>query len=286
MTTMDLTHVHRIAAFSEGDTGGNPAGVWVADSLPGAAQMQSIADAVGYSETAFAAPEGDRWRVRYFAPECEVDFCGHATIALGAVLTERTGPGTHHLRSNAGEISVTGRLDDTGRVQIELSSPPTRSGPADAGLLEHALVLFGFGKSDLDPALPAAITHAGNDHLVLALRERARLSDMDYDLDAGRRLMERHGLTTINLIWAATAQRFHSRNAFAVGGVAEDPATGAAAAALGGYLRDTGWPHAGSIIISQGVDMGIPSKLNVVIPDQPGTPVRVSGSTRTIAQDE
>jgi PhzF family phenazine biosynthesis protein len=47
--------------------------------------MQRIAADVGYSETVFATPEQDRWRIRYFAPEAEVEFCGHATIALGAV---------------------------------------------------------------------------------------------------------------------------------------------------------------------------------------------------------
>ena len=87
MTDNYVTQVRRIAAFSEADAGGNPAGVLVGDSLPSDAEMQAIATAVGYSETAFAAPEEDHWRVRYFAPQSEVDFCGHATIALGAVLT-------------------------------------------------------------------------------------------------------------------------------------------------------------------------------------------------------
>lgn len=282
MTNTEMKDVRRIAAFSEADVGGNPAGVLVGDSLPTDTEMQAIAGAVGYSETAFAAPEGDHWRVRYFAPQSEVDFCGHATIALGAVLTELNGPGTYALRINAGDITVAGRLDDAGQSQVELSSPPTRSGPVDAALLEQALALFGLHGDDLDPQIPPAIANAGNDHLVLALRQRARLAAMAYDLDPGRHLMEEHGLTTINLIWAEAPRQFHSRNAFAIGGVSEDPATGAAAAALAGYLRDLGWPHGGSIDITQGADMGMPSKLKVTIPDEPGSPVRVSGSSRKI----
>ena len=75
--------LQKIAAFSNGTQGGNPAGVWIGDALPGPADMQRIAAEVGFSETAFAAPLGDgRWRVRYFVPESEVPFCGHATIAL------------------------------------------------------------------------------------------------------------------------------------------------------------------------------------------------------------
>ncbi len=71
--------VQRIAAFSDGPVGGNPAGVVLCDALPPAERMQAVAAEVGYSETAFAAPVGDDWRVRYFAPAIEVPFCGHAT---------------------------------------------------------------------------------------------------------------------------------------------------------------------------------------------------------------
>jgi hypothetical protein len=54
----------------------------------------------------FAAPEGDGWRVRYFSPEAEVAFCGHATIALGSVLAKRQGDGSFPLRLNTGHIRV------------------------------------------------------------------------------------------------------------------------------------------------------------------------------------
>lgn len=285
MSTTDTSDVRRIAAFSQGDKGGNPAGVLVGDDLPCDARMQAIAGAVGYSETAFAAPEGDHWRVRYFAPDCEVAFCGHATIALGAVLTELNGPGTYPLRINGGEISVAGRLDDAGQLQIELSSPPTHSDAVESAHLEQALALFGLHADDLDPRIPPAIASAGNDHLVLSLRHREDLTAMAYDLVQGREFMAQAGLTTINLIWVEDAVQFHSRNAFAIGGVVEDPATGAAAAAFAGYLRDLGWPHGGSIDITQGADMGMPSKLKVTLTDERGAPVLVSGASRAIRQD-
>lgn len=106
---------------------------------------------------------------------------------------------------------------------------------------------------------------------------------MAYDLAQGADLMRRHGLTTINLLWAETPRRFHSRNAFAIGGVSEDPATGAAAAALSGYLRDRGWPHGGAIEIVQGEDMGARSLLLAEIGRMAGEGIRVSGATRPIA---
>jgi hypothetical protein len=64
--------------------------------------LQRIAAEVGFSETAFAAPQDDNWRVRYFAPTMEVPFCGHATIALGVALTLRQGNDGFTLTLNDG----------------------------------------------------------------------------------------------------------------------------------------------------------------------------------------
>lgn len=87
--------IERIAAFALGDQGGNPAGVVIGDVLPSQAEMQKVAREVGYSETVFAARDGDLWQVRYFAPQAEVPFCGHATIALGCALGQRFGAGRY-----------------------------------------------------------------------------------------------------------------------------------------------------------------------------------------------
>ena len=103
---------------------------------------------------------------------------------------------------------------------------------------------------------------------------------MHYHLDAGRRLMLAAGLVTVSLVHAETASLFHARNPFAAGGVYEDPATGAAAAALAGYLRDLGWPHGGAIDIIQGEDMGVPSRLRAEITSETGASIRVSGTAR------
>jgi PhzF family phenazine biosynthesis protein len=276
------TEVLRIAAFSDGETGGNPAGVWIGPSLPPEAEMQRLAHEVGFSETAFAARNGDGadgWRVRYFSPEAEVAFCGHATIALGAALARQFGDGVYPLTLNQAEITVEGRGDGN-HVAAALQSPPTRSRPADPQLVAAALKLFGYGDADLDPRIPPGLAHAGNDHLVLALASRQLLAAMRYDLDAGRQLMLAHGLVTIVLVWAESAHLFHTRNPFASGGVLEDPATGAGTAALAGYLRDLGWPHGGAIDVVQGEDMGMRSRLHADIGDTPGSSIRVAGTAR------
>jgi PhzF family phenazine biosynthesis protein len=275
-------NVQRIAAFSESAAnGGNPAGVVLCEALPAAERMLAIAAEVGYSETVFAAPGEDGWRVRYFAPEIEVPFCGHATIALGAALALAYGDGTFALQLNDARITVTGWRNNPA-LMAALQSPPTRSAPAPQELVEAALGLFSYTADDLDPRLPPAIAEAGARHLVLALTSRQKLAAMHYDLEQGRQFMTAAGLITISLVQAETDTRFHARNPFAAGGVYEDAATGAAAAALAGYLRDLGWPHGGMIEILQGEDMGVPSRLRAEITAEPGASIRVSGEARQI----
>ncbi|HGY5298302.1 TPA: PhzF family phenazine biosynthesis protein [Aeromonas salmonicida] len=270
--------------------------VRIAASLPGAHEMQHIAAEVGFSETAFAAPMSTRlpqgvqaveqtaelreWRVRYFSPEAEVPFCGHATIALGVALAQRFGEGEYGLHLNQAVIKVSGWLDGEGHWQAALQSPPTHSKPAPAELVAAALDLFGYTPADLDPRIPPALIHGGADHLVLALNSRAALAAMEYELEQGRTLMRREGLVTILLAHAAREQLFHTRNPFAYGGVYEDPATGAATAAFAGYLRDIHWPHGGIIDLFQGEDMGMASHLHAEIPAEPGSSIRVFGRAR------
>ncbi len=210
----------RIAAFSTGARGGNPAGVWLGPQLPGVEEMQRIAAEVGFSETAFAAPlptpatpvdeqAGPRqWRVRYFSPAAEVPFCGHATIALGVALARRVGAGEYQLQLNQATISVSSWLDGEGEWQAALQSPPTRSKPAPAELVSAALALFGYTQADLDPRIPPALIHGGADHLVLALNSRAALAAMHYQMAEGRTLMQQEGLVTILLAYAPASSCF------------------------------------------------------------------------------
>lgn len=274
-------NIKKIAAFSDGEQGGNPAGVWIGDVLPDEMSMQNIAAEVAFSETVFAAPVDGKWRVRYFSPESEVPFCGHATIALGAALSLAHGNGSFTLISNAGQITVEGRKQDE-LITAALQSPQTRSEAVSDALLNDTLALFKYTHSDLDPRIPPAIIYGGAKHLVLNLKEHMKLKEMNYDIAIGRRLMNDSSLVTILLVYAQTPQLFHTRNAFASGGVYEDPATGAATAAFAGYLRDINWPHGGEITVIQGEDMGCRSILYARISSTMGSSIRVSGTARLI----
>jgi len=267
----------RYAAFSRDPDGGNRAGVWIGERLPPAEEMQAIAARIGYSETAFvAAPDAcGRRLVRYFSPAAEVPFCGHATIAAAVALGDLGEGDRQRLQTAAGEVEATVSMQEGARTATLVSVTP-RHAPAPDALLRDALAALDWRTDELDPAIPPALAFAGAWHLVLAVRDRRRLAKLDYDFAALRATMLAAELTTLQLVWREHAGLFHARNPFPVGGVVEDPATGAAAAALGGYLRDADLlPVPARLTIRQGEDMGRPGLLQVDIPAHGG--ISVSG---------
>jgi len=151
-------------------------------------------------------------------------------------------------------------------------------------LVTDVLATLGWNVADLDPAIPPARIYAGAWHLVLALRSRQQLDAMTYEFERLKDIMHRDGLTTVQLIWRETPVRYHARDPFPVGGVVEDPATGAAAAALGGYLRDAGLLDTPErIVIPQGEAMGRPSQILVEIPASGG--IIVTGAAVRITSE-
>jgi PhzF family phenazine biosynthesis protein len=272
---MNSGTLYRRSAFTVNPKGGNPAGVWIGETLPSVDVMQRIAAEVGYSETAFVAPtSGENRTIRYYSPEMEVPFCGHATIATGVVLGETEGDGTYRLATAVGEVPVTVKSQGGVREASLISVEPKYAGASDV-LVNEAISALGWQSSDLDCSIPPARAYAGAWHLVLTINDLHRLDKLDYDFESLKALMLREGLTTLQLVWRESANLFHSRNPFPAGGVVEDPATGAAAAALGGYLREAKLiVTPTTIYIRQGEAMGRPSRLTVEIPAAGGITVR------------
>lgn len=273
----------RLAAFSTEPSGGNPAGVWLGETLPDAATMQSIAAEVGYSETAFIAPaQGKARTIRYYSPLAEVSFCGHATIASAVVLGRLSGAGTYQLETAVGPVPVTVQAVD-GQLKAALTSVEPTYKPAPETLLSEVLDILQWSPHELDASIPPALAYAGAWHLVLAVTSKDRLNRLEYDFETLKSLMQSQGLTTLQLVFRERDDLIHSRNPFPVGGIVEDPATGAAAAALGGYLRDAGLMQVpGQFLIRQGEVMGRPSQLEVEVPAQGG--IVVAGTAVDISE--
>lgn len=277
--------VLRYAAFTTDPEGGNPAGVVLDARGMDDAAMLAVAAAVGYSETAFLVPgpSAGAYDVRYFSPLAEVPFCGHATIASAVALRERGAAGPLHFGTRGGLVPVVLSRDDRGRPLATLTSVEPTVATVDPATVDLVLTALRWRRDELDPALPPRVAAAGASHLVLAAGTRSRLADLDYDGPGLRALMEDRGWTTVHLVWRETPTVFHARDPFPVGGVVEDPATGAAAAAFGAYLRALGLiaPPA-RITILQGEDLGRPGLLTVdLAADDPR--VRVTGAAVAMA---
>ena len=272
--------VLRYSAFTTDADGGNPAGVVLDARGMDDAQMQRVALDVGYSETAFLSPRQDgSFDVRYFSPRAEVSFCGHATIAAMVAHAQRHGPGERMLHTRAGRVRV--HVDDT--LAATLVSVAPRLQALDAADLDRLLAALRWRRDELDPALPPAVAYAGAWHPVIAVSTRARLSHLDYAFDELAELMAQRDWTTVNLVWREDADTFHARNPFPPGGVVEDPATGAAAAAFGAYLAAYDLlPQDRRFVIHQGADLGRPSRLHVHVPDDVLAGVHVSGTAAAI----
>lgn len=256
---------------------GNPAGVLICNKLPSVEAMQSIAKEINFSETVFSAREGNEFVTRYFSPQNEVPFCGHATIALGVALGEKFGHGKFQLKLTNGTISVTSSFRD-GISFATLESFETGHTVANDEELTGVLNLFDLSADHLDSSVPAATIFAGAKHLVICVRDELTLSQLEYDYQAGSEVMQHLNVMTVMFCWRMSDRHFKARNFCAGIGIYEDPATGAAAAAFAGLLRDRNILAPGELIIDQGERMGRPCQIYVSFDSPSGSPVRVKGA--------
>jgi PhzF family phenazine biosynthesis protein len=272
--------VLRYSAFTRDGAGGTPVGVVLDAACLADAQMLAVAQAIGCSETAFVLPAGvgqHGLRLRCFSPRTEVAFCGHATIATAVAHAERHGVGRLQLSTLAGPVTVETQLSPDG-ITATLTSPPASTRAVTPAALEQALAALHWSSDDLHPSYPPRVASAGNHHLVVGLAAPEVLARFDHDQPLLAELMAHEAWTTVHAFWPESPRCFHARNAFPPGGIAEAPATGAAAAAFGGYLHDLGrFPASGEVTVLQGHHIGAPSRLLLSL--SPGSDrVRVTGS--------
>ncbi|NQY54309.1 MAG: PhzF family phenazine biosynthesis protein [Campylobacteraceae bacterium] len=276
-------NVEKISAFSYKNEGGNPAGVLFTNKMLSEQEMLKIAKDVNYSETAFLVKQNNSFRIRYFSPETEIAFCGHATIASGHSIGDKFGLGTYELILNDRSIQIEVG-EKNSESYISINSMKTHSKDINENYFNTIIDEFSFNKDDLNKKYPPKISFSGNNHLIVFLKDKEKLQEMKYDFIKVKALMEKENIVTINILWEENKNLYHSRNAFAYGGVIEDPATGSAAIALGEYLRNTGIKKSGNIVILQGFDMNKPSQLFVNFTNAPHSSIKVSGTARVIRE--
>ncbi|WP_164969171.1 PhzF family phenazine biosynthesis protein [Candidatus Marinarcus aquaticus] len=273
--------VEKVSAFAYKNRGGNPAGVLILDEMLSEEQMLEIAKEVNYSETAFLLKQGNSFRIRYFSPETEIAFCGHATIASGFILGQKFGLGIYDLVLSDGKIQIEVN-ENNNKIFTSINSVKTYTYDIEKDYVDSILDAFSFSKNDLNEKYPIKVSFSGINNLILFVKNKKTLQEMKYDFEKVKELMINKNIVTINILWKENENLFHSRNAFAYGGVYEDPATGSAAIALGEYLRNMGIKKSGEIEILQGFDMKQPSQLFVSFNEILNSSIKVSGACRFV----
>ena len=239
---METRRALLVDAFAAEPLAGNAAGV-----VPDAAglsegQMRAVAAELGASETAFLTPgDGDADdRLRYFSPATEVDLCGHATIATyGALFAEGAiDGGERTLDTNVGDLAVA--VDDDGTVWMRQQAPTVEVVDVDAGRLGAALGIDPAALRDVGADLPAAVASTGLPFLVVPVNFFERLGEADPDDEAIERLsaeFDAAGVYAFTFDALRGDSTLHGRAFVPSLGISEDPVTGTASGAVGGYLR-------------------------------------------------
>jgi PhzF family phenazine biosynthesis protein len=213
-----MMKIYQIDAFVSEQYRGNTAGVCLLKTALLESQMQAIAKEMGFAETAFLLPEGDRcWNIRWFTPTVEVELCGHATLTAGWVLAEicgEAGPLIFSSRSGNLTVEIEGEY-------LTLDFPAQATLPAELpNIVKEALGL------DSDYASYRAQIKAGN--WLVELESVGELLALEPDMALLRQLPEGGVIITAKGEICDFVSRFFAPNY----GVDEDDVTGSAHCAL------------------------------------------------------
>lgn len=289
---MDLPF-HTLDVFTDRTFGGNGLGVFPdAAHLP-ADLMQRIAREMNLSETVFLGPpeSGGTARVRIFTPGVEVPFAGHPTVGTALYLASRMddppaeGTVDLTLEENVGPVPVEVRFRDGRPVfarfttAIPAEHRPSPWSPGDlAGMV-------GLDRRDVATDLPVEMVSCGLPYHIVPIRSADRVADAVLDMADWNRMLSgswAHHVYLVALEGCRPGVDVHVRMFAPGSGVPEDPATGSAAAALGGYLARADGRAAGTLgwTVSQGSEIGRPSRIEVEVDRAGGrtTAIRVGGA--------
>ena len=263
-----------VDVFTDRPFAGNPLAVVHGAGELDTGQLQAIAREFNLSETAFPLPastDGADYRVRIFTPAAELAFAGHPSVGTAWVLARDGVIAAGEVVQECGAGLLPIAVDAAGARLT--GGTPTIRGDRDPAPELRAL---GLDAADLDRRAPAGMAGAGADFAFLAVAGDAVARAVP-DLAALRALGVRQGLAVF--AFDAATREVHLRMFTPDLGIAEDPATGSAAVALGVFLVWRGLlPGDGDsrYVISQGAEIGRPSTLDCTVTASAGAAVRAT----------
>jgi len=215
-----MARIYQVDSFTDRAFSGNPAGVCILESAADEEWMQNVAREMAISETSFLYPENGGYNLRWFAPDAEVDLCGHGTLATAHILWEK-----NYLERDetASFFTKSGLL--TARLKgewIELDFPvlPEESLDAPEGLLESLGIEAKYvGMNEFD--------------YIVEVESESELRSMEPDLSMLAKVTTRGVIVTS--LCESEEYDFVSRLFAPAIGIPEDPVTGSAHCCLGPY---------------------------------------------------
>lgn len=297
---------HTLDVFTDRVFGGNPLAVFPDGRGLSAERMQAIARELNLSETVFVlpaeSPSATR-RVRIFTPGAEVPFAGHPTVGTAFFLvasraiTVAVDAVTVVLEEGVGPVPVEVALRSGRPVAARLTAavaPTEEAVDLDAGDLARTISLDAGDIGAEVPGVPGTLepvfASAGLPFLTVPVRSVKAAERATLDQGALRQLLGPDAPSRMVYVIASGGHgedvNLHVRMFAPEIGVPEDPATGSAAAALGGYLGRRAGNGSHSWLVEQGLEMGRPSLLRVEADVHAGavTAIRVGGSAVLVAR--
>jgi trans-2,3-dihydro-3-hydroxyanthranilate isomerase len=291
---------HLVDVFTDRIFGGNQLAVFTNGRGIEARLMQAIAKELNLSETTFVLPpeeaEND-YRVRIFTPGSELPMAGHPTVGTSFILAREhmielaESETTIKLEEGVGTIPVQINFKDGEPDLIWMQQPPPRFGPRveETGAIAEMLSLK---PDDIETEWPVEVVSCGVPFLFVPVKSLEAVRAIRFRLEVWERALRASGVNGVFVFTRETeleGSSVHSRM-FAPGlGIAEDPATGGASGPLGSYLvHHRVFPVSAKMEFTseQGIEMGRPSIIKIIIEQQAGeiTRVRVGGQCRFVGE--
>jgi trans-2,3-dihydro-3-hydroxyanthranilate isomerase len=250
--------------------------------------MQSIAREFNFSETTFVTPPTDKLhtaRVRIFTPGRELPFAGHPTVGTAFVLASLSADKNVHelvLEENVGPVPVRIEHHDGRVVRCTFTSArlPERLN-AELPSIQALAEMLQLTKEQI--VAPAEVWSCGVPYLLIHVASSDALMRAQLDVTRWRETLAEAVTQEVYPIAQLDAATWQVRMFAPGAGVAEDPATGSAAAALAGWLvrHTANQSSTQRWTILQGEAIGRPSKIELEADLRDGAvqAVRVGGSS-------
>jgi len=291
---------YTLDVFTNRIFGGNPLAVFIdAAAIPEAA-LQSIALELNLSETVFVYPPTDpkhTRRVRIFTPVYEMPFAGHPTVGCAFALAALgeiplAGETRIVLEEGVGPVPVLirGEFKKPTFAQLSVAKLP-ETGPPPPGRT-HLAEMLSLDPSDILGGMAAAqAISCGFPFLIVPLRDLDAVRRARVRMDQWDSALKSYWAPDV-MVFARDAEREGSiirARVFVPGqGIIEDPATGSAVAALGGYLgaRESAASGSFSYVVEQGFEIKRPSILELEVDKTDGevSAVRVGGAAVMVSE--